>query len=200
MKSTFKSMPLLAAFFVLVLLPACQKEAPVEEPPVEEPEETLTNDDITNCSIAAVKLELEREAIEGLHKEQITECYSLDETEYAFVSQPNAWTVLQEVRDWEAEGNEAWSGLLKREAGKDWEIFFEIPEENFNPVGFYLREEDLVLDVADDSGAGSGEGTLLRYSYPFAGVSEENLQQWAKEKCDGYYIPETYAKENEACT
>lgn len=186
-------------FFALSLvLTACSKEEPVETPVevpvVETPEEPLTSEDITNCSIAAAKLDLQRSPIEGLHVEQITDCYLLDDVEYAFVSQPNAWTLLQEVRDWEAEGNSAWSGLLKKEPGEEWERFLEIHEEDFNPIAFFMREEDLVLDIADDTGAGSGEGKLLRYVYPFAGVTEEALNQWTKERCDGYYVPETYSE------
>lgn len=188
---------LITLFTLTLLLAACSKEepveTPVEEPVVETPEEeAITSDDITNCSIATVKFDLERSPMEGLHKEQITECYALDGTYYAFVMQPNSWNALQEVRNWEGEGNSAWSGLIMKEPGENWEEFLKIPEEDFNPVAFFVREEDLALDIADDSGAGSGEGTLLRYVYPFAGVTE-GLNTWTKEKCDAYYVPETYS-------
>ncbi len=177
---------------VILILAACETETvepTVDEPVVEEPTEPEVAEVLTNCSLAEVKLELEREPIEGVLPEQITECYSYGTVDYAFVTQPNTWTVLQTVRDWEAEGNSAWSGLLKRDAGKDWEIFYQIQDEDFNPVGFYADEEQLVLDAADDNGAGSGEGTLYRYVY---------INEWAREKCDGYYIPETYG-EDEVC-
>ena len=186
---------LLSLFLVSLLLTACSSETPIEEPvdelPVIEPVETLTNEDWTDCSLAETKL-----AIEGITEkmlpQQITACRKLGDLSFAFITQPNSWIALQDVRDWEAEGHSALSGLLYKEEGSEWEVFFEIPEEDFNPVNLFLRGEDLVLDIADDSGAGSGEGKLLRYTYTFSAV-QDHAGTWVKEKCDEYYVPETYS-------
>ncbi|MEK9160069.1 MAG: hypothetical protein AAB383_05055 [Patescibacteria group bacterium] len=179
---------LFSLFLATLLLTACSSETPapgpiVEEPTVE-PVETLTNDDWTDCSLAEVQREVEEQLPEKLNPNQITACQKGGDMSYAFVSQPNSWNALQEVRDWEGEGNSAWAGLLSKEEGSEWEVFFTIPDEDFNPVNLFITEESLVLDIVDDSGAGSGEGKLLRYV---------NFGKWVKEKCDEYYIPETYS-------
>lgn len=140
-------------------------------------------------------------AFSNLLPEQITEpnqlsgFYTIGDLTFAIVNQPNTWTALTSVREWEKAGNTAWSGVLVKRPQTDWEILFQVPEDDFNPIAFYLEEQQLVLDLADDAGAGSGEGTLIRYVYPFAGVVDELLYTWVKEACDGYYVPETYAKE-----
>lgn len=131
--------------------------------------------------------------------EQITRCFSIADLTIAFVSQPNAWTALTETRAWEAEGNTAWSGLLAKPIKGEWEVLYKIPDEDFNPVNLILEGEQLILDAADDSGAGSGEGTLQRYVYPTAGVVDELLNTWQKVKCTGYYVPETYKYEAFSC-
>ena len=144
-------------------------------------------------------------AFSNLLPEQITESnqlsgsYTIGDLTFAIVNQPNTWTALTSVREWEEAGNTAWSGVLVKRPQTDWEILFQASEDDFNPVGFYLREEDLVLELADDSGAGSGEGTLIRYVYPFAGVVDELLYTWQKERCEGYYVYETYV-EGAGCT
>ncbi len=131
--------------------------------------------------------------------EQITRCFSIADLTIAFVSQPNAWTALTETRAWETEGNTAWSGLLAKPIKGEWEVLYKIPDEDFNPVNLILEGEQLILDAADDSGAGSGEGTLQRYVYPTAGVVDELLNTWQKVKCTGYYVPETYMYEAFSC-
>lgn len=136
--------------------------------------------------------------LSNIHPQQITACYSLTDLTIAFVTQPNTWTALEEVREWEAEGNTAWSGLVAKPIKGEWELLFQIPDEDFNPLALYSTEEGLFLDAVDDSGAGSGEGTLQRYAYLVSGVTDENLYTWQKEACTSYYIPETYTDET-AC-
>ncbi|QQR55531.1 hypothetical protein IPG41_03180 [Candidatus Peregrinibacteria bacterium] len=131
--------------------------------------------------------------------EQITRCFSLGDLTLAFVTQPNAWNALPETRVWESEGNIAWSGLLAKPIKGKWELLYKIPDEDFNPVNLILEGEQLILDAADDSGAGSGEGALQRYVYP-VGVADELLKTWQKLKCTGQYIPETYKYEAFLCT
>lgn len=138
--------------------------------------------------------EVETSNIENIHPDQITDCYSIGDMNFAFVSQPNNWTALINVREWEVKGNKAWSGLLYQKANEEWQVFFEIPQENYNPIAMYLEKESLVLDTADDSGGGSGEGRLLTFRYSFAGVVDELLYKWTAEKCTSYYNPDSYVK------
>lgn len=152
--------------------------------------------ELENCDSTVKDLENQTSQL-NLHPQQITHCYSLANLSIAFVEQPNTWTPLPDVRTWEKEGNIAWGGLIVKSMGGTWENFLEI-DEDFNPINLFTTKDSLVLDTVDDSGAGSGEGTLQRYIYSTAGVAEENLFQWTKEKCTSYYIPETYNPE-EAC-
>lgn len=150
--------------------------------------------------VETVEWKVSEEPLPNFHPDQVVSYYSIGDATLALVSQPNAWTALTSVREWEEAGNTAWSGILIKYPQSPWEIFFQAPEDDFNPVGFYLEEEQLVLELADDSGAGSGEGALIRYVYPFAGVVDELLYTWTKEKCEGYYIPEMYVDGTKAGT
>jgi len=137
---------------------------------------------------------------EGIHSEQIGTVYNLGEAlSFAFVNEPNAWTSLLQTQEWEKEGHTAWSGLLIKKLGENWTPFFEIPEENFNPVNLVLEGKDLFLDVADDSGAGSGEGQLHRYVYSLGDENFTPFYTWIKLNCNGYYIRQTYKYEAFSC-
>lgn len=152
----------------------------------------LSNENWNECDVEAAKIAIAESGIEDVHPEQITACYSLADVSFFFVSKPNSWTALPEVRSWESDGNKAWSGLLFKHVEGPVTVFLKIEQDDYNPVGLYLEDEALVLDTADDSGAGSGEGQLLRYVYPFAGVAEDLLYEWANERCTGYYNPDVY--------
>lgn len=156
------------------------------------------NPELNEFDCGGVVQDLEKQAVPlNLHPQQITHCYSLADLSIAFVEQPNTWTPLPDVRTWEKEGNIAWGGLIvKPIQGDNAEVFLKL-DEDFNPINLFTTKDSLVLDTVDDSGAGSGEGTLQRYIYPTAGVAEENLFQWTKEKCTSYYIPETYNSETD---
>ena len=176
--------------------------APDEEVAEEETQDyfsVMPGAEVTECELTLANEIFAGSEIEDMHPDQITGCFAIDDMIFAFVSQPNTWTALTGVREWEAEGHEAWSGLLYSDDGNLFEVFLKISNEDYNPVGFYLQEEALVLDTADDEGAGSGEGNLLRFVYPFAGGADELLYQWAAESCTGYYIPETYSVEDGSC-
>ncbi|MFA4814729.1 MAG: hypothetical protein WC924_00170 [Candidatus Gracilibacteria bacterium] len=151
-------------------------------------------------SVEEVEWRVSEAPLTNFHPDQVTDFYSIGDLTFAMVSQPNTYTGLVSVRDWEKEGNIAWSGVLVKRPQTDWEIFFQVPEDDFNPVGFYLEEQQLVLDLADDNGAGSGEGALIRYVYPFAGVADELLYTWTKERCEGYYMPEIYVAGTDYCS
>lgn len=204
-------MKILTSLFVLAFtLTACSSPEPVE---IEEPmmlEQTQVDINFSSyfedgyselTFVSEEDFDWAPDApLSNLHPDQVTDFYTTGDLTFAMVNQPNTWTALEAVREWEEAGNTAWSGVLVKRPQTDWEILFQVPEDDFNPVGFYLEEEALVLELADDSGAGSGEGTLIRYIYPFAGVVDELLYTWQKEKCDGYYIPELYVDGIEAGT
>lgn len=160
---------------------------------------SLNAAELSACDLETVQKSLQESNFKNIHPDQVTDCYTIEDMTFAFVSQPNTWTALIDVREWEKEGNQAWSGLVFQRAQEPMRIFFQIPENDYNPVGLYLQSEALILDVADDSGAGSGEGNLLRFVYPFAGVSADLLYKWSAEKCTGYYNPDTYSKTYKDC-
>lgn len=143
--------------------------------------------------------EIATSTITDVLPEQITRCFSITDLTIAFVTQPNSWNALLETRTWETEGNTAWSGLIAKPIKGEWEILYKIPDEDFNPVNLILEGEQLILDAADDSGAGSGEGTLHRYIYHLTGVVDELMNTWQKLTCTGYYVPETYKYEAFSC-
>ena len=178
---------------------ACQT---VKAPAVEESSELSLNELIKNAANSGLTLTESQNSsisVEGVYPEQIGKTFALgEELSFAFVNQPNDWTPLPSVREAEASGAPAWSGLLIRKAEGPWEVLYKIPDDDFNPVGLTLQEESLMLDAADDSGAGSGEGILQRYVYLFDGVVDELLYTWQKEECNSYYVPETYTAET-AC-
>lgn len=157
----------------------------------------LEGDPLEECDVEWEKNWVEEDA--GFITEQMTGCYEVFGISLTLISAPNQNWAGIETRAWEAEGNTAWAGILIRKTAGDHEVFFKIPDEGFNPVGLYQTEDSLILDTVAGDGAGSGEGTLQRYVYTFAGVSEEILNTWQKEKCTSYYVPETYNWETASC-
>lgn len=160
-------------------------------------EDLLNGNPLEDCDVEWEKNWVEEDA--GFIAEQMTECYEVFNISLTLISAPNQNWAGIDTRAWEAEGNTAWAGILIRKTAGDHEVFFKIPDEGFNPVGLYQTEQSLILDTVAGDGAGSGEGTLQRYVYSFAGVSEENLYTWQKEKCTSYYVPETYNWETVSC-
>lgn len=154
-------------------------------------------------SVGRLKEFFSEEHFRDIHYNQITNCYWLADMRFAFVTQPNANIAMSDVRKWEGDGNIASSGLLIKQIKGEWQWFFRIDKDDFNPVGLYLDldKDRLVLDIADDSGAGSGEGRLLRYIYPFKGSDKANLYKWQRESsCEGYYVPEKYSYSDGKCS
>lgn len=175
----------LATFFLVGCNPDTPP-APITENPV--PTEW------TSCSVEAVQENLGLWTANWVFlPEQITACYKLGEQEFAFISQPNTWTALPTVREWEKEGNTAISGVLSIKEGLMPELLFQIPDADFNPVGIFGNEEQWTIDAADDSVASSGEGALMRYT------RQKESPGWSSKSCTNLYIPETYAPEEAAC-
>lgn len=90
-------------------------------------------------------------------------------------------------------GTTTFAGVLfTPDQGQTWKKSFEIPahlgacedRETFNPVGFFWERGRFYLDIADDCGAGSGEGNTIRYS-------TIDGSTWKRESCY-YFIPEAY--------
>lgn len=154
-------------------------------------------DTLEACDVEWEKNWVEEDA--GFITEQMTGCYEAFNVSLTLISAPNQNWAGIETRAWEDEGHTAWAGILIRKIAGDHEVFFKIPDDGFNPVGLYQTEDSLILDTVAGDGAGSGEGTLQRYVYTFAGVSEEILNTWQKEKCTSYYVPETYKYEAFSC-
>jgi len=128
-----------------------------------------------------------------------------DQTLFAFVEQPNQSNPL-----WLASGTslfgrpgqDAYTAvqfagvLFSRDSGLTWRTAFSIPPVSptgrmegdlppFNPVGMFTEKGRLWLDVMDGAGAGSGEGTLVRYS-------TTNGTEWTQESGCYYFLPESY--------
>lgn len=190
----------------LLLLSACSETETIEATTPEEstPKEptpkatsSFSIDSLEECDVEDEVKWVEEDS--GFIAEQMTACYQSSDATFVLLSAPNMNWAGIETRAWEAEGNTAWAGVLVRESKGSHEEFFKIPEEGFNPVGLYLREDALILDTVAGDGAGSGEGTLQRYAYPFDGVVTTKLYTWQKERCTGYYVPETYDWETYSC-
>jgi len=144
---------------------------------------------ITGCSeeeLAQAKESLIDQEVSGdIHPDQVDDCFLLADYVFALVKQPNMNFDLPNVRKWEGEGHDAWSGVIVKPVDGDWQVFTKV-DDRFNPIHFYNSiYKKYSLDVADDSGAGSGEGKLIRYTFPFS------KNQWEK-SCESYYVPEEY--------
>ncbi len=203
--------PLLSFLTLSMLaLSACStnSEAPAAELPAYDPtqrsetvEELITllqdGDEMEVCDVEWEQNWVQENS--GFITEQITGCYEIFNVSLSLISAPNANFAGPKTREWEEEGNTAWAGLAIRKTAGMHENFFKIPDEGYNPVGLTLTEEALVLDAVAGDGAGSGEGTLQRYTFAFTGVADELLYTWQKEKCTGYYVPETYSYDTVAC-
>lgn len=77
-------------------------------------------------------------------------------------------------------GEFGFSGILaKKDASADWRKFFEVPVRyrqfstddpkkltptHQNVVGVFVQDKKIFVDAADNNGAGSGEGTMTRFS------------------------------------
>jgi len=114
-----------------------------------------------------------------------------DAIEFAFVLQKNMNVPLLNLP---ANKETTWGGVIARGAGQDgWTKFlaFENPrvEEvgtvRANPVGMFVENGKLYVDVADALGAGSGEGQMARFVLGADGKSWKSGGCW-------YYVPEKY--------
>ena len=121
-------------------------------------------------------------------QEQKGATYKLENYIFQFIKQPNLNTPLSiPSSDIKYKG-----ALYSRDNGSSWNDFFVIDnpkdykgnEVKYNPVGMFVKDNKLYLDISDDRGAGSGEGNLLRYS-------TEDGKIWIRDSCL-YLMPELY--------
>ena len=121
-------------------------------------------------------------------QEQKGETYKLENYIFQFIRQPNSNTPLSI-----SSSDIKYKGVLySKDNGSSWSDFFVIDnptdyndnEVKYNPVGMFMKNNKLYLDISDDRGAGSGEGNLLRYY-------TEDGEIWTRDSCL-YLIPELY--------
>lgn len=143
----------------------------------------------------------------GIQEMQMFQGISLDgdQAVFGFAEQPNI-----NNPDWEADGasygygEETWvpltfAGVLfSRDGGKIWSPLFSIPIFTtvatlnpsleafgpFNPVGMFIQNHVLWLDLANANRMASGEGILVRYS-------TTDGQVWNRDSCYKF-LPEDY--------
>ena len=120
--------------------------------------------------------------------EQKGETYKLENYIFQFIRQPNLNTPLSI-----SNSDIKYKGVLySKDNGLSWSDLFIIDnpinyngdEVKYNPVGMFVNNNKLYLDISDDRGAGSGEGNLLRYY-------TEDGEIWTRDTCL-YLIPENY--------
>ncbi len=141
---------------------------------------------------------------DGIDPMQMSQGVSLAEgVAFAFVEQPNLWNPLWHASGESAFGKpgDAWTAvnfagvLFTRDGGTTWSQTFSIPPvagtarqdgdlTPFNPMGMFLENGSIWLDVVDDGGAGSGEGIDVRYS-------STDGAAWKRTGCY-YFNPDVY--------
>jgi hypothetical protein len=127
--------------------------------------------------------------------EQIRAKYSVNGSLYAFAMQNNLNYNYPELSGKAI----AWHGVLRSaDEGQSWEKFLTITDPadpgtpnrkiKYNPVGGFMENGNLYLDIANDQGAGSGEGQMIRFS------TGDDGKTWQQAGCF-YFIPERYYPE-----
>lgn len=118
-----------------------------------------------------------------------------DNLVFAFAEQPNMNRPMRQIN----RDNIKWVGILARQKGQmTWQPFAEIKKASdtnnrcankYNPVSMFTGAGRLFVDVANDCGAGSGEGELVRFW-------TNDGERWVKEGCY-YLLPEKYYVANQ---
>lgn len=129
----------------------------------------------------------------GVQMAQMRNGYGLNENvAFAFVERPTMSKPLVDDQGMAWRGTSTFVGLLfTSDRGQTWRQAFEIPalrrcsgRETFNPVGLFWEGKKYYLDIADDCGAGSGEGNMIRFA-------STNGADWKRMTCH-YFMPERY--------
>lgn len=185
---------LLIIFAVAMIAAGCNKTTQVPEQTNNQPAHTEEN-----IPDAAKFTREEYEAsikdmpnIPGLpsdiYRTQVGKEVSIGNTKYLFILQGNSNYNIP-IPDGE---NEKWAGILSSNGnGKTWKKFFTIKDPTVtedgrtvtwrhNPLSITSVNGNIVIDLVDERGAGSGEGNLTR-------LSSINGTEWTKIGC--FYYP-----------
>jgi len=197
-----KSVSYLFLALTFVSLSACTPEAPPSEPASPAPIQVLSEPDVAemvhNMGGATVPVGIGFSSEWILPAEikpiQFQNAYRLYESVYfGIIQQPNSNIYLPDAEGRQTEPVEFAGIIFTQDNGKTWSNFFEIKNEyaddsgpvHLNPVGMFWYEGRYYVDLADDRGAGSGEGNLLRYW-------TSDAQNWTRETECYYFNPDTY--------
>lgn len=123
---------------------------------------------------------------------QIKSAYIVNNSTYMLVYEPNTNYDFPDLQGKTIE----WHGVLRSKANTEpWVKFFTITDPpdssqqgqkiKYNPVGVFSDDKAVYVDIANDRGAGSGEGQLVRF------MSTDDGQTWQQAGCY-YFIPEQY--------
>lgn len=123
---------------------------------------------------------------------QIKSAYIVSGSTYMLVFEPNANYHFPDLQGKTIE----WHGVLRSKSQSEpWVKLFTItnpPDPDrpgqyikYNPVGVFADKAAIYVDIANDRGAGSGEGQLVRFS------STNDGQTWQRVGCY-YFVPEQY--------
>ena len=135
----------------------------------------------------------------GIAPAQFRTAYVMADTAIFGVIRQNNQNVVLETDDQLSYGwPVSFAGLIfSADRGQTWKQVFAIPTStvmfggqavHMNVVGLSLgKNSDYILDIADDHGAGSGEGNLMR-------LSSKDGKTWMREKRCYYLMPEVYWK------
>ncbi|MEI7741770.1 MAG: hypothetical protein WCJ29_04655 [bacterium] len=124
----------------------------------------------------------------GVLKAQVKSAYVWNNSLiFASVFQPNMnYPIMGEDGEYISGPVEFAGIMMSSDGGKTWFELMKSPE-NSNPIAMYSYGKRLYIDFIGADGAGSGEGTLQRFSTTTG-------TDWKLDYC-AYYIPEVYPVE-----
>lgn len=181
---------------------------PQDAPPVSVPLRDVTDEDVNWIQMNAEGATIPRPTgfssswvmPEGIRLGQVVRhAYLLtEETAFVAVDQSNANMPLRNSEGGDVDTDPvSFAGLIfTKDGGKTWARSFSIPTSSVsddsgpvhaNVVGVWFdgEQDAYVLDVADDRGAGSGEGNLMRFR-------TVNGKEWIRDSLCFSFVPESY--------
>lgn len=106
----------------------------------------------------------------GVDAAQILNYFQLGDLYFALVMQPSANVVLKTPKDFSVN----FTGILVSKKGEtSWSKLTEIkdikPDDKNNPYYLWTDSKQLLLSIVDQNGAGSGEGVMKLFAFPYSG-------------------------------